>query len=206
MAPWRADIHLLHDPPLLDETVLDGVGKSLGATSIVIAHKGGVVTEHDLLCPEILVVSTEIIDQLRQPSLILDEERLDDSELHVLAGLSDDHPVDVGVGIEGDPQRCRRVQVPVEAAIDVPQFLHVETDGIDIGVVGRLVEVGIRLGIVEAVLGMLDAPTHDGGTEGGGRHVALALSDKILTENLEVLYRREFLVEQRVGAQLVDDL
>ena len=204
MVPRSAYIDFTYHPSVLLQAVFDDGVEIVAVDGEVITDEGGVIAEHHLLMAQWLVILAEVVHQFRQFPGVFHEERLQDAQFHIHARLSYDEPVDVGIGIEGDPQRSRLVDVRIRTAVDMAEFLHVEAEGVEIRLIHCRIQVRLRFGVIEAVLGVLHPPAHDGGAEGGRRHVAVALCDEVLSEYLEVLYRRELLIEVSVRAQHVD--
>lgn len=100
-----ADIDLLHEPSVLAEDACDDLVELLIVGRIVVAHEGGIIIEDDTLVLEVAIIITEVLSQLRQLSLVLDIEGVEDAQLGVRANLPHYETVDVGVGIGADDQR-----------------------------------------------------------------------------------------------------
>lgn len=102
---------------MLFEAMLDSVPDIEVVRSVILRKEGGIIIEDNLTPLVVLVVVVEVVDELGDLPLVLDEERLEHSQLAITTNLRAHHPVDILISVEGDDDWQSLVEVAVLTAV-----------------------------------------------------------------------------------------
>ena len=202
MAHGVAEVDGLHSPATAFK-LMDYPPTVILFVDRIVRAEGGciVIIDHGLVAM-LRIVAAEVLDECRNLTLELDVERLYDIEAAV-ARLTGDNPVDVGVVVHADADRCVGVNVLVGASVERREVVIV-TESIEVLIIVGIVLMGFAHRGIETVLCNSDPLTKDRGLECQRSKVALHLLNVVLSEKLQVLNRGILAVIDRDGAHLIE--
>ena len=203
VAHGRTEIHGDDRPAAALEFVLDDPFEVFVVDGVVRAAGGGVEIEHNGFLGEVFVVLAEVAHEFGEFSLVFHVEGFHHIEaVCAFVGLANDHPVDIGIEVEGDAQGSVSLQVAVHAGVHLGESLEVVVEGVEVGEVRGSIFVGGAHRGVETVAHDFHGDAKNGGLEDEGREVAFHLSHIVFAQHGHVGERGVGLVEHGLPAQL----
>ena len=128
------EIHGYNRPAAAFEFVFDDPFEVFVIDGVVRAAGGGVEIEHNGFLGEMFVVLAEVAHEFGEFSFVFHVEGLHHIEaVCAFVGLANDHPVDIGIEIEGDAQGSVSLQVAVHAGVHLGESLEIVVEGVEVG-------------------------------------------------------------------------
>ena len=203
VAHGGAEVHGDDRPTAALEFVFDDPFEVLVIDGVVRAAGGGVEIEHNGLLGEVFVVLAEVAHEFGEFSFVFHIEGFHHIEaVCAFVGLPNDHPVNIGIEVEGDAQGCVRLEIAVHAGVHLGESLEVVVEGVEVGEVRGSIFVGGAHGRVKAVAHDFHGDAENGGLENEGREVAFHLSHIVFPQHGHVGERGVGFVEHGLPAQL----